>query len=413
MPTPLEYPPDVFKNVSAYLTADVPGTGGVIKAVPDDFVVTEIPAYAPCGQGEHVFITIEKRGLTTLEAIHRIAREFRLPEREIGYAGMKDSDGVTRQTMSLQSIAPEKLRGRELPGIRILSATRHVNKLKLGHLRGNHFMVVIRNVNPDALEHAAAVLACLSLRGVPNRFGYQRYGAQGNSHLVGGAMLRGEWRRAVDLLMGDPGLLRDAGWKAAVEAYHGGDIGEALKLLPNHCRGEREVLRRLSLRPEAWESAFRAVHPRLRKLYLSAWQSFLFDRAVDLRLSGLDRLLPGDLAWKHDNGACFLVEKLREEQIRAERLEISPSGPLFGRKMKFPQGDGARCEMGILEEAGITAEMIEAAGALGLEGGRRPLRVPLEDPLLGKEGEDGLRLEFALPRGSYATSVLREITKTF
>src|SRR5450631_4429926 len=128
--------------MQSYLTADIPGSGGMIKESPDDFQVTEIPAYEPSGSGEHLYLTIEKRGMTTLEAIRRVARELRITERDIGYAGMKDSVGVTRQTLSVQRIRPEDVVGRDLDGVSVISAIRHVNKLKVGHLKGNRFRIV-------------------------------------------------------------------------------------------------------------------------------------------------------------------------------------------------------------------------------------------------------------------------------
>lgn len=395
-----------------YLTESIPGTGGCIKETADDFVVTEIPAYEPCGSGEHVYLTIEKRGITTLEAIHRIARELRVQEREIGYAGMKDSVGVTRQTISVQRIRPGDAVGRNPEGVRILAAVRHTNKLRLGHLRGNRFSVVVRGVCAGADGYAGAVLNVLAERGVPNRFGYQRYGAQGNSHLIGMAMARRDWKGAVDLLMGTPDGVRDDAWRAAIAAYRRGEIEEALGLMPRHCRGERDVLQRLLRRPEEWEMAFSAINPRLRKLYLSACQSSLFDRVLELRLSHMERVMKGDLAWKHENGACFLVEDAEAEQARADRFEISATGPMFGPRMKHPEGEPRELEERICAEEGLNPDSLDLGAGLRMEGERRPLRVPLGEPSLRLEG-DALRLEFTLPRGSYATSVLREITKTF
>ncbi len=132
-----------------YLTADIPGTGGVIKESPDDFIVSEIPAYEPCGSGEHLYLTFEKRGITTLEAIRRIAGKLKVPERDVGYAGMKDAVGVTRQTISLQGTKPEEALALQLDGITPCSAIRHTNKLKPGHLKGNRFQITIRGVSPN------------------------------------------------------------------------------------------------------------------------------------------------------------------------------------------------------------------------------------------------------------------------
>ncbi|WP_370552079.1 tRNA pseudouridine(13) synthase TruD [Geobacter sp. SVR] len=399
-------------GVAGYLTAGIPETGGTIKESPEDFVVTELPAYEPCGEGEHVYLTIEKRGMTTLEAIRRVARELRTPERDIGYAGMKDSVGITRQMISLQRIRPEDVVGRDLNGVRVIAAARHGNKLRLGHLKGNRFRIAVRDVIASAAETAPAVIALLEERGVPNRFGFQRYGAQGNSHLIGKAMLRRDWQAAVECLLGEPQAVRDADWRAAIEAYRQGDLAGALRLMPRHCQGERDILRRLATRPQEWEKAFAVVHPRLKKLYLSACQSSLFDRVVERRLSGIDQVVAGDLAWKHDNGACFLVDDASREAPRAARFEISATGPLFGTRMKWPAGDILADEQQLLAEEGLSPEVFDLGKGLVMEGERRPLRVPLGEPRCSVESGTML-LEFSLPKGSYATSVIREITKAF
>jgi len=395
-----------------YLTADIPGCGGLLKESPEDFIVEEIPAYLPCGSGEHLYLTVEKRGLTTLEAIRRIAGALKVTERDIGYAGMKDAVGITRQTISLQKVTAGAALALKLDNIKVLSATRHSNKLKLGHLKGNHFRIIVRGVSDTAADTAAAVLAVLQRRGVPNYFGHQRYGAQGNSHLIGAAMLRRDWQGAVDCLIGEPAAVQDDAWRAAISAYRQGSPAESLRLMPRHCRSERDVLQRLIAHECEWERAFSVVHPRLKKLYLSACQSFLFDMVVAERLAQIDQVRAGDLAWKHVNGACFLVEDQGVEAHRAAAFEISASGPMFGSRMTQPAGAVLEMEQMVLAKAGFTAESFDLGGGLRMEGERRPLRVPLGEASFQVEC-DRLQLEFSLPKGSYATSVVREITKTF
>jgi tRNA pseudouridine13 synthase len=394
----------------SYLTVDMPGVGGRIKEKPEDFQVEEIPLYLPSGEGEHTYLEIEKKGITTLEAIRRLARFAAIPEREIGYAGMKDAGAVTRQTISLPRVAPERFLNLELPGVRAISARLHKNKLKLGHLAGNRFRIRVAGVATDAQEKAGAIMAVLRERGVPNYFGAQRYGAQGNYPMVGRALLLGDYKGAIDCIMGDPGAVKDERWQNAITSYHNGNLPESLALFPVYCRTERDLLVRLVRNPTDYEKALHAVNVRLRRLYLSAYQSALFDRVLDARLTGLDRVMEGDLAYKHLNGACFLVEDAGVEAPRAELFEISPTGPLFGCKMTMPQGAPLELERRLFGEEGITLERFAMSGGLRMEGERRPLRIELKDPVAEME-DAALVLEFSLPRGSYATSVLREIMK--
>jgi len=395
----------------SYLTAEVPGAGGTIKGTPEDFIVEEIPAYLPVGEGEHCYVHIEKRGIATLEALRRLSKALGVQERDIGYAGMKDAVGVTRQTVSIPRVAPGKVLSLEIPGIKVLSAVLHGNKLRLGHLKGNRFLIRVRGVAPGALANAGAALEILKKRGVPNRFGVQRYGAQGNTHAIGAAMLRGDYKEAVDTLIGDPAAVADERWRVAIEAYRRGDLAESLALFPGHFRVERELLGRLLQRPDAFDRAFNVVQPRMKRLYLSAFQSSLFDLVVEQRLDTLDRIGLGDIAFKHENGACFLVQDQAAEGVRAQAFEISATGPMFGCTMMEPQGEQGELERGLLAAEGLAPESFNLSGGLRMEGERRALRVPLGDVSLQGEGDD-LLLDFSLPRGSYATCVLSEIMKT-
>lgn len=393
-----------------YLTAGLPGIGGVFKESAEDFVVSELPLYPPSGSGEHLYLLVEKQGITTLEMIRRLARAVRVAERDIGYAGMKDARGITRQTVSIPGIAPEQATGLELPGIKILAASRHNNKLRLGHLAGNAFRIRIRNTPPDADVRAAAVLDILAAKGLPNYFGSQRYGAMGNSATIGCKLLQGDAEGAIRALMGEPENVDDQRWQRAIDAFRVGDHEGALALLPPHCRTEREVVRTLLRRPDNWEAAIKSIHPRMVNLYLSAAQSALFDDIVATRIAALDRVEEGDVAYKHDNGACFLVTDAAEASRRAADFEISATGPMFGRKMLAPAGKAAAMEEEILAASGLSREDFATAGRFRLDGERRPLRVPLREIAVGSEA-DLLQLEFTLPKGAYATSVLREIMK--
>src|SRR5690242_15079779 len=110
---------------------------------PETFVVEEIPAYEPSGEGEHTYVWIEKRGLTTMDAVKRLARALDTDARDIGYAGLKDRNAVTRQWISVPRVEPERVLAIAEPDLRVLAAKRHGNKLRTGHLRGNRFEVVV------------------------------------------------------------------------------------------------------------------------------------------------------------------------------------------------------------------------------------------------------------------------------
>jgi len=394
-----------------YLTAEVPGTGGTIKGSPEDFLVEEIAAYQPSGQGEHCYALIEKRGIATLEALRRLSKALGVQERDLGYAGMKDAIGVTRQSVSIPRVAPETVLSLQIPGLTVLSAVLHGNKLRLGHLKGNRFRIRVRDAAAGSIVHAEATLAILGKRGVPNRFGSQRYGVQGNSHLIGAAMLRRDFKEAVDTLIGDPAAVTDERWRLAIEAYRRGELAESLALFPGHFRVERELIGRLVQRPDAFEKAFNSVQPRLKRLYLSAFQSSLFDQVLEQRLDRLEEVGEGDIAFKHENGACFLVQDAAAEAARARAFEISATGPMFGCTMMEPQAAQGELERAVLAARGLTPESFNLAGALRMEGERRPLRVPLTGASVQGENDGNLVVEFSLPRGSYATCVMAEIMK--
>jgi tRNA pseudouridine13 synthase len=153
--------------------------------------------------------------------------------------------------------------------------------------------------------------------------------------------------------------------------------------------------------------------PRQRRLwFLHAYQAHLFNQVLARRLGRFDLIQVGDWAIKHVNGACFQVENAEVEQIRAERFEISPTGPLFGSRSPWASGEPGELERRVVMELGETPESLsEAAAACGFRGERRPLRVRLEELDWSLQGAI-LSLSFALPPGAYATSVLRELMKS-
>jgi len=398
-----------------FLTASLPGVGGTIKQHNEDFRVEELPLYLPCGQGTHTYFVIEKRGMTTPAAIERIARSLGVKRQDIGYAGLKDAHGVTRQMLSLEHVAPERVSALTFDDLSVLSVDRHGNKLKLGHLAGNRFTVRIRDAARWDVKLAQTVLEVLARRGTPNYFGPQRFGNRGDNALIGRAILLGRFDEAVALLLGRPGPTDAGAPRKARELFDAGDWAAAADAWSRGFPPQARVCRALVKSGDNAQRAWRAVDHGLRRLLLSAAQSELFNGVLAARVDALDRLELGDVAWKHANGACFLVTDTAAEQPRCDALEISPTGPLFGRRMKEAEHEVAARETTALNASGISPDRFREAEGRELDGARRPLRVPLGAAEV-ERGEDSrgqfLMLRFALPPGAYATNVAREVCKT-
>ncbi|MBM3988893.1 MAG: tRNA pseudouridine(13) synthase TruD [Planctomycetes bacterium] len=402
------------------LCAELPRLPGRYKERPDDFRVTELPAYEACGEGEHVLFEVEKRGISTHEALARLGRTLGLEPRAIGIAGLKDAQGVTRQWLSVQALSgsgldPERLLALELKGIAVRAAARHRNKLRVGHLRGNRFELRLRGVGANELAGARALLDVLARRGVPNYFGEQRFGLRGDTWKVGRALLLGEHEEAVAWIAGRAGAHDRGRIREARERYDRGDYLGAADAWPGNFRPCIRLCRAMGKSGGNARRALYALDRSFLRFYTSAYQSWLFNRVVALRLAQLDTVEEGDLAWLHRNGAVFLVKDLELDRERAARLEISASGPLFGTRMSAPAGRPLEVEQAVLAEAGHAAEAFAHHGPLQWQGSRRPLRFPLgEASCEAGRDEHGefLELRFSLPPGCYATSVLRELLET-
>ena len=333
------------------LTPELPGTSGLTRVAAEDFFVEELPLYEPSGEGEHLYLTVEKVGRTTQEVAREIAQALGVREREVGTAGQKDKRAVTVQRMSVHSRAPAeealKISG---PGFRVLQAARHGNKLRTGHLRGNSFRIVVRGCVPAALARAQAVCARLRQLGAANLFGPQRFGKYGDNAELG-----------------------------------------------------RKILSR-----EA------QVRDRfLRRMALSALQSELFNRCLSARIADgiFSTAVAGDVLRKRATGGLFVCEDPALDAPRVARGEVDPAGPLPGHSLFAARGEALAREERVLAEAGIDPRSF-AAGGDDMQGARRPYRVPVEDLFVEEAGEGALRLSFSLPKGSYALAVLREVLKS-
>ncbi len=385
---------------------------GLLKADYTDFLVEELPLYEPSGNGTHTYFLLEKRGLSTMQAVADLARALNVRRRDIGYAGLKDARAVTRQWLSVEHVPPERLHELDIPRLRVLEVSTHTNKLRLGHLRANRFTIRVRQTQPHRLPELRHALDTLAQRGVPNYFGRQRFGGRGDAWRIGHAIIRGNIDEAIDLILGRPGPLDQGDIRRARQLYDAGKYANAARAWPGMFRDERRALKTLARTGGKRKRAFYAIDASLRKFYVSAYQSYLFNETVATRLpSGLDHLLAGDLAWLHRSQAVFLVDDPATEQPRADTFEISPTGPLFGYRMTEPTGQPGEIEHHILANQQLTPESFRA-GKLRVKGARRPLRFQPANASI-QLGADAagpyLELRFTLPRGCYATALIREL----
>lgn len=397
---------------------DTPGVGGRIKLRPEDFIVEELPLYEPSGQGQHLYLRIQKVGVSHGELVAHLRRHFNVSDSAIGYAGMKDKLGVTRQTVSID--LPQDPGSVELDHERIgvLWADRHTNKIKRGHLAGNRFSIRIREVDAVKTPLVQRTVSTLERFGAPTWFGSQRFGYRCNNHLLGAMLLRAEWQNVADELLGSRGSPFPEYQRERRELYDAGRYQEAEMHWTTADRAELIVCRALA-RGQDVRNAVRAIGRITLIFWTSSLMSAAFNRTLDRRVEqGLvDQLVEGDVAFKHDSRATFAVtaEVLEDRSTseRLRRLEISPSGPLWGDDMRHASGKVAEVEEEALAATGVSEERV-LSSRYHPEGGRRPFRAPLRNSdVEGGVDEHGsyIRTRFDLPRGTYATIVLREVMK--
>lgn len=344
-----------------YITKELPGVGGKIREKMEHFSVEEIPLYNPGGDGNHLYVNITREGMTTRDIQKRLADVFNAKPEKVGCAGLKDKNAKVTQTFSIEvgnqesdfvedflQEAMEKIT-QTLP-VTVNWARLHNNKIRAGHLIGNRFKIRITNLTIEpivALERAKAIANQINRAGVPNFYGPQRFGFDGENVSRGLEIIRGEYSP-------------DDKW--------------------------------------------------LRRLLISSYQSYLCNRYLGKRVEtgNFSRILEGDIAKKHDTGGLFKVENSLKEQFRYDSNEISFTAPIYGPGMTETTGIAAKMEAQVLKESGVTMKQLEKAGASGT---RRLGRIFAPDMVIRGEA-NALALTFSLPKGAFATIILREIMKT-
>lgn len=331
------------------ITAHLPGIGGVIKAAPDHFEVEEILPYAPCGEGEHLFVILRRQGWNTADVAAALAGCVGVRPPDVGWGGRKDKHALSTQTFSLpmplsRNDAEVRDGLTDLP-FEIIAMRRHRHKLKTGHVAANRFRIVISQVDSGRLTTAVDIAAALRDQGVPNFYGEQRFG------------------------------IRMANLERAL----------ALVQRRKPARGRKDVF------------------------LVSALQGALFNLWLAQRMQRdhFHTILKGDVVQKTDTGGLFVVEDVEEATARFERHAIVYTGPIFGHKMKPAGEPAASLESAVTDAFGWTPELWKRLRA---PGSRRQALLRIDD-LAVEPAAQGLRLTFTLPAGAYATVITREFTR--
>jgi tRNA pseudouridine13 synthase len=415
-------------NAETYITRQK-GIGGKIRTKYEDFYVEEIPESEPSGTGPNTWFFIEKVGRDTLDVVLDVARELHIDRKRMGFAGMKDKRAVTRQWLCVANSKVEEIEKLEdkLYKVKILKIMQNEKKLRIGQLIGNKFRLIIRDTDDPQRDSEVAneILDELLERGVPNYYGWQRFGKKrSNTHLIGKALLENDLKKAVDAYIGNPYDEEPEHIKEVRTLYDDGKWEESLEAMPRGMRYEKMMLKTLlkemkkknvediaSLEEHSYRRAISSLPKPLRRMFVHAYQSFLFNKAVSERARlGIDKYVEGDIIVDNEE---HLVHEIGDDiDKRIKNFEVHPTAPLFGSKVPLAGGKLGEMEQKVLDEEGVTLEefKVPKMPKLGSHGLRRAVRFKIWDAS-AKATDEGVLVEFSIPKGCYATSVLREIMK--
>ena len=405
------------------------GTGGHLKTLPEDFVVKEIsdPPRAK-DNGDFTIATVTSRNWETNRLVRIMARSIGMSRERIGFAGTKDKRAVTTQLMSFKC-PPEDLSKVDLKDVEIKDAYRGARAIQIGDLLGNDFTITVRDCTMDMASVREVVAEDIALirktGGYPNYFGVQRFGVvRPVTHLVGERLVRGDIEGAVRTYISFTTPEEDE----ELQAIRGSlkdtdDWGEAAKAMPEQMSYEKTMAQVLA-GGGSWTDAIEALPSNLQMMFVHAYQSLLFNEMLSLRMErGLPLNMPveGDVIIpldqdrnpQHENPIMATAKNidLVARQVRAGRAFVT--GSLFGSESVSAEGEPGEIERTVVESHKLSPQdfVIPGLSRCSSKGGRRELLCPVKD-IRPEFGEDTYSLEFSLPKGNYATCLMREFMKS-
>ena len=442
--------PQLEKEVGMEVYATQPdGIGGKIRQLLDDFVVEEllvdgslaevtasVTGWEPAGEGNYLICVLVKRKWDTFLAVRQVAESLHVSQKRIRFAGIKDTKALTAQHISLQSVSPSKVLDLQIRDITVYPQRFSRERMYSQLIKGNRFHITVRGIDhPVSVieERTRSVKEEIeSVGGGPNFFGHQRFGTiRPNTHQIGKYLTRGDPERAALVFLAEPSMHEHPEARAARQKLQDTmNFEEALECFPGFLRYERFMLRHLAKCPTDFVGAFRTLPRRLRKLFVQAYQSYLFNRFLSERIRRgipLNEPQVGDYTIKLDEHGIpteewsQATEQNIQEMVDAVKVgKLCVAAPLVGPDQPPSKGIQGEIEQTILEAENVTPATfkIPSMPEATAEGRVRAVLNPVWNLVMEEvsedkenEGKQMMKLGFTLNRGSYATVVLREFMK--
>jgi tRNA pseudouridine13 synthase len=428
--------PEIEKKIGISLySTDTEGIGGWLRQEVEDFIVREITNREEGKEGKYLILELTKRDWDTHHLTRTLAKVLQISQKRIGVAGTKDKRALTTQKISIFDIDASEVEHVHLKDIKLKVLGRSRKSIELGDLWGNDFTLTIRNI-ASSPEETKKLLdkttnEILAQSGVPNFFGIQRFGSiRPVTHLVGKAVVEGDFEKAALLYIAEPfpdepGETKEA--RQFVKETH--DFKEGLKTYPLRLGHERAMMNHLIANPNDFAGTFLVLPKNLYKMFVHGYQSYIYNIILCRRIEKglqLNQAVEGDIVcFKNDAGLpdSSKTEKITAETVAAvnrliKRKRAFITAPLPGYNTEFASGVPGEIEQEVLQELSVPLEgfNIEKIPEMSSKGTRREVLLQAEPKFEVADdelnpGKSKVVLEFMLPKGSYATTVLREYMK--
>ncbi|MFA5221336.1 MAG: tRNA pseudouridine(13) synthase TruD [Methanoregula sp.] len=402
-----------------YYATDTEGIGGKLRCVPEDFVVKEIPKKEyTTTSGPYLICRLTKTNWELQHAIKELSRRLGISHRRIGWAGTKDKNAVTSQFISLYNVTREAIAEVRLKDITLDVIGQANEQLSLGDLKGNRFDILIRGTEHADLEKMVTDISATASESLPNYFGLQRFGViRPLTHRIGELILVRDYESAVKEYVGRAFPHEPEDIQAIRSAFAAsGDPAEALRMLPTYMAFERSMLHHLSAHPGDYAGALQQLPPKLLSMFVSAYQSWLFNCALSMRFEHGNTLtdpVPGDrLVFANGRTDVATAQNIHAVSLHIKRGRCTIALFMPGKEVSdaLPVDPAIR---ELLTNRGITARDFEQASKFvktKYDGAWRP--ISLKTIITSEVNGPDVRLCFTLPPGHYATTVCREFMKS-